>query len=126
MDSYGQRNYGRKYSLDALPPQGVSEDVSQVMQHASASAEQPRLPIATGKELQVTVRDVDQEITERAGLQSLGTQIGIGRGGVNRVLRLTQGGRSARLPTGPEHLPSCRCCSLPDTKHPLTPHRRVR
>ena len=105
MDSYGQRNYGRKFSLDALPPQSMSDDVSQVMQHASATAEQPRLPIATGKELQVTVRDVDQEITERAGLQSLGTQLGIGRGGVNRVLRLTQGEALGMAPVRPAASP---------------------
>ena len=61
------------------------------MQHALTPAELPRLPTGAGKELQVSVREVQQEIMARAGLQSLGTSSGLGRGGIFRALRIAPG-----------------------------------
>ena len=41
--------------------------------------------------VQVAVVDREKEVTARAGLQSMGASSGVGRGGVDRILRIVPG-----------------------------------
>lgn len=86
MEKSGKKSGGVEYFLDPVMHHSMRED--DAGQSGHPTAEQPRLPSSgSGGELHVSVHNVEQEIMARAGLQSLGTSVSMGRGGVERILR---------------------------------------
>jgi hypothetical protein len=62
-DALGKREIGKLYVLDPSAAAKMKEDGSQTAQHTSSSTEQERLPVATGKQLQV--RPLAQQTVRR-------------------------------------------------------------
>lgn len=72
-------------------PETRVDDGGLVLRQARSGAEAQRLALAAGSELQLLLHDVEQEVTAAAGLQSLGENAGVGRGGSERALRIVEG-----------------------------------
>ncbi|KAK9819963.1 hypothetical protein WJX72_004515 [[Myrmecia] bisecta] len=100
-DACSPRAPSRTYRLDPVDPRCVTDDVSNHAPVAGIAGLLPPLPLTVPPgECIVQVVDREQEMMDAAGLRSIGGGAAVGRGGLDRVLRISPGRKSGSSQSG--------------------------